>query len=391
MPLLPLPQKLLPLPQKLLHLPQPLLPPLQPLHPPFSEIAFCSRSLPSTVAVPGFKGRQDSKRREIRLGLPDSRHMVNETLGLLKDCQLPVERDNSQQHIAAIPQLSNLQVWFQRPKDIVKKLLSGDLDIGIVGFDTVSEFGQGNDDLIIVHNALGCGHCRLSLAIPKDGIFERINSVKELAQMSQWTAGKLLRVGTGLPNLACKFMKENGLKHVSFLTADGALEGFPQRGWADVILDLVSSGTPLMANNLKEIEGGTVLESQAFLVASRKSLIQWEDVRDTTRKILERVEAHLKADGQFKVTAYMSGSSVEEITERILSQPSLSGSQSPAVCQVFCQRDGKMVVDCYAIDICVPEKALYSSVQQLRAIGSSRVLVSPLTPRWQQLLAKLGL
>ncbi|KAL3729472.1 hypothetical protein ACJRO7_026572 [Eucalyptus globulus] len=317
--------------------------------------------------------------------------MVNETLGLLKDCQLPVERDNSQQHIAAIPQLSNLQVWFQRPKDIVKKLLSGDLDIGIVGFDTVSEFGQGNDDLIIVHNALGCGHCRLSLAIPKDGIFERINSVKELAQMSQWTAGKLLRVGTGLPNLACKFMKENGLKHVSFLTADGALEGFPQRGWADVILDLVSSGTPLMANNLKEIEGGTVLESQAFLVASRKSLIQWEDVRDTTRKILERVEAHLKADGQFKVTAYMSGSSVEEITERILSQPSLSGSQSPAVCQVFCQRDGKMVVDCYAIDICVPEKALYSSVQQLRAIGSSRVLVSPLTPRWQQLLAKLGL
>ncbi|KAL3729475.1 hypothetical protein ACJRO7_026575 [Eucalyptus globulus] len=355
------------------------------------RIVCCSGSSPSTVTAPGFNGRQDSERREIRLGLPSNRRMVDQTLSLLKDCRLPVERDSPQQHVATIPELPNLQVFFQHSEEIVRNLSSGHLDIGIAGFDTVSECGQGNEDLIIVHDALGYGDCRLCLAIPKTGIYEKINSVKELAQMSQWTEVQPLRVATGFEYLGKKFMQENGPKPVSILTARGPLEAAPAIGTADVILNLVSCGTILGDNNLKELEGGTALESQAVLVASRKSLIQREDVRDTTREILERLEAHLKAVSYMRVTAYMSGSSVEEITERILSQPSLFDSQNPAVCQVFCQRDGKMVVDCYAIDICVPEKALYSSVQQLRAMGSSRVLISPLTPRWQQLLAKLGL
>ncbi|ESR44959.1 hypothetical protein CICLE_v10004097mg [Citrus x clementina] len=168
-----------------------------------------------------------SERDEIRLGLPSKGRMAADTLDLLKDCQLSVKQVNPRQYVAQIPQLSNLEVWFQRPKDIVRKLLSGDLDLGIVGLDTVSEFGQGNEDLIIVHDALDYGDCRLSLAIPKYGIFENINSLRELVQMPQWTAEKPLRVATGFSYLGPKFMKDNGLKHVVFSTADGALEAAP--------------------------------------------------------------------------------------------------------------------------------------------------------------------
>lgn len=339
-----------------------------------------------------------SERNEIRLGLPSKGRMAADTLDLLKDCQLSVKQVNPRQYVAQIPQLSNLEVWYQRPKDIVRKLLSGDLDLGIVGLDTVSEFGQGNDDLIIVHDALEYGDCRLSLAIPKYGIFENINSLRELAQMPQWTAEKPLRVATGFTYLGPKFMKDNGLKHVVFSTADGALEAAPAMGIADAILDLVSSGTTLRENNLKEIEGGIVLESQAVLVASRKSLIQRKGVLDTTHEILERLEAHLRASGQFTVTANMRGNSAEEVAERILSQTSLSGLQGPTISPVFCKRDGKVTADYYAIVICVPKKVLYKSVQQLRAIGGSGVLISPLTyifdeetPRWRELLSNLGL
>ncbi|XP_044461876.1 ATP phosphoribosyltransferase 2, chloroplastic-like isoform X2 [Mangifera indica] len=318
-------------------------------------------------------GKIDSpvyERNEIRLGLPSKGRMAADTLDLLKDCQLSVRQVNPRQYIAQIPQLSNLEVWFQRPKDIVRKLLSGDLDLGIVGLDTVSEYGQGSEDLIIVHNALEYGDCRLSLAIPKYGIFENVNSLQELAQMPQWTAEKPLRVATG----------------------------FTYMGIADAILDLVSSGTTLRENNLKEIDGGVVLESQAVLVASRKSLIQRKGVLDTTHEILERFEAHLRALGQFTVVANMRGSSAEEVAERILSQTSLSGLQGPTVSPVFRKRDGKVTADYYAIVICVPKKSLYKSVQQLRAIGGSGVLISPLTyifdeetPRWRELLSELGL
>ncbi|CAA2985001.1 ATP phosphoribosyltransferase 2, chloroplastic-like [Olea europaea subsp. europaea] len=295
-------------------------------------------------------------------------------------------------------QFSNLEVWLQRPKDIVRKLVSGDLDLGIVGLDTVAEYGQGNEDLILVHDALEYGDCHLSLAIPKYGIFENVNSLKELAQMPQWTPERPLRVATGFTYLAPKFMKDNGLKHVTFSTADGALEAAPAMGIADAIVDLVSSGTTLRENNLKEIEGGVILESQAVLVASRKSLIQRKGVLDITHEMLERLEAHLRAAGQFMVTANMRGSSAEEVAERILSHTSLSGLQGPTVSPVFVKRNGKVMADYYAIVICAPKKELYKSVQQLRAIGGSGVLISPLTyifdeetPRWRQLLMNLGL
>lgn len=360
-------------------------------------VSCCSAASPVTI-VNGNVEKKSSDRNEIRLGLPSKGRMATDTLDLLKDCQLSVRQMNPRQYVAEIPQISNLEVWFQRPKDIVRKLVSGDLDLGIVGLDTVSEFGQGNEDLVIVHDSLDYGDCRLSLAIPKYGIFENVNSMKELAEMPQWTPERPLRVATGFTYLGPKFMKDNGLKHVTFSTADGALEAAPAMGIADAIVDLVSSGTTLRENNLKEIEGGIILESQAVLVAGRKSLMQRKGVLDITHEMLERLEAHLRAIGQFTVTANMRGSSAEEVAERILSQTSLSGLQGPTVSPVFCKRDGRVTADYFAIVICVPKKALYKSVQQLRAIGGSGVLISPLTyifdeetPRWRQLLSMLGL
>ncbi|XP_057780308.1 ATP phosphoribosyltransferase 2, chloroplastic-like [Salvia miltiorrhiza] len=360
-------------------------------------VSCCSLASPAAV-VNGNVEKKSHDRNEVRLGLPSKGRMATDTLDLLKDCQLSVRQVNPRQYVAEIPQISNLEVWFQRPKDVVRKLVSGDLDLGIVGLDTVMEFGQGNEDLILVHDSLDYGDCRLSLAIPKYGIFENINSLKELAEMPQWTPERPLRIATGFTYLGPKFMKDNGLSHVTFSTADGALEAAPAMGIADAIVDLVSSGTTLRENNLKEIQGGVILESQAVLVASRKSLIQRKGVLDITHEMLERLEAHLKAVGQFTVTANMRGSSAEEVAERVLSQPSLSGLEGPTVSPVFCKRDGKVAADYFAIVICVPKKALYKSVQQLRMIGGSGVLISPLTyifdeetPRWRQLLSVLGL
>ncbi|XP_010553682.1 PREDICTED: ATP phosphoribosyltransferase 2, chloroplastic-like [Tarenaya hassleriana] len=358
----------------------------------------CCVSYAQSSVENGTAGAAVVERNQIRLGLPSKGRMASDTLDLLKDCQLFVKQVNPRQYVAQIPQLPNTEVWFQRPKDIVRKLLSGDLDLGIVGLDTFSEYGQGDEDLIIVHDALNFGDCRLSLAIPKYGIFENINSLKELAQMPQWTEERPLRVATGFTYLGPKFMRDNGIKHFVFSTADGALEAAPAMGIADAILDLVSSGTTLKENNLKEIEGGVVLESQAVLVASRRALTERKGALETVHEILERLEAHLKADGQFTVVANMRGTNAEEVAERVLSQPSLSGLQGPTISPVYCKRDGKVSVEYYAIVICVPKKALYESVQQLRAVGGSGVLVSPLTyifdedtPRWSQLLGNLGL
>ncbi|KAF6169815.1 hypothetical protein GIB67_034207 [Kingdonia uniflora] len=118
----------------------------------------CSTSPSSITLVNGrFTEKSVSERSEIRLGLPSKGRMASETLELLKDCQLSVRQVNPRQYVAEIPQLSNLQVWFQRPKDIVRKLLSGDLDLGIVGLDTMSEFGQVSIDMDMIRLSFSLG------------------------------------------------------------------------------------------------------------------------------------------------------------------------------------------------------------------------------------------
>ncbi|TVU26349.1 hypothetical protein EJB05_28892 [Eragrostis curvula] len=246
--------------------------------------------------------------------------------------------------------IPNIQVWFQRPKDIVRKLQSGYLDL-------FSEYGIGNDDLVVVHEALAFGHFRLSLAVPKEDIFKK----------HKFAGGVAKHVGG-------KFLKENDFKHVKFLSADGALESYPPMGMADAIMDLVSSGTTLRENNLKEIHGGVVLESQATLVASRRSLHTREGVLEVTRELLERLpHSEFGADVNIRATSALQA--VQSV-----SQTSICGLKGPNISSVY-RTDGKVDVEYYAVDI-----------------GGSGVLVTKLTytfeeetPRWHNLLTELGL
>ncbi|KAF5937277.1 hypothetical protein HYC85_024783, partial [Camellia sinensis] len=265
-------------------------------------------------------------------------------------------------------------------------------DLHIIIFDEIDAICKGNEDLILVHDALEFGDCRLSLAVSHcspltqysdtqiwDFLECKLNEgastnasmdTRETSESCHWFHLCMLHftLSYHFSVLGPKFMKENGVKHVTFSTADGALEAAPTMGIAEAIVDLVSRGTTLRENNLKEIEGGVILQSQVVLVASRKSLTQRKGVLDITHEILERLKAHLRAIGQFTVTANMRGSSQEEVAERILSQTSLSGLQGPTISPIFCKRDGRVIADYYAIVICVPKKLLYKSVQQLRAV-----------------------
>ncbi|KAI8531936.1 hypothetical protein RHMOL_Rhmol11G0174700 [Rhododendron molle] len=180
-----------------------------------------------------------------------------------------------------------------------------------------------------MENCASTYDCQLSV--------RQVNPRQYMAEIPQVLCSELIY------DLAPKFMKENELKHVTFSTADGALEAAPAL-MADAIVDL------------------------AVLVASRKSLTQRNGVLDITHEILERLESRLRAAGQLMVTANMRETSAEKVAERGLSQTSLLGLQGPTITLVFCKHDGRIAADYYAIVICVPKKLLYKSIQQLRAV-----------------------
>jgi len=94
-------------------------------------------------------------------------------------------------------QIPALEVWFQRASDVVRKLRYGDIDLGIVGHDMYAELADEDEDLIVVHDALEFGHCKLALGIPMTGKFAGVNSLEALCSMPQWTPETPLRVVTG--------------------------------------------------------------------------------------------------------------------------------------------------------------------------------------------------
>lgn len=351
-------------------------------------------------------------RDALRMGLPSKGRMAEDTVQLLKDCALSVTKPNPRQYVARIPQIPGLEVWFQRASDVVRKLRLGDVDLGIVGGDMFAELADGDEDLVVVHDALGFGHCHLALGIPSVGRFANVSNVDELRAMG-WTAEQPLRVVTGYHAVARRFFEQAGFEHVALLTADGALEAAPAMGCADIILDLVSTGVTLKENNLREIEGGRILDSQGVLVASRSSLLQRPGLLGIVRELIERLDGHLKAEEFYSVIANMRGDTPEEVAATLLADEGLRGLQGPTISPVYSavpaaagggngNGNGNAGASSssrfWAAVICVPKKRLYASVKTLQRLGGSGVLVQPMTyifdeepARWGQLIAQLGL
>lgn len=339
-------------------------------------------------------------RQSIRLALPSKGRMAEDTLALLRECQLSIRKPNPRQYIAEIEEMEEVEVWFQRASDVVRKLKKGDVDLGIVGFDMVKEFGEDDNNLVVVHDSLGFGKCHLAIAVPSYGIFQNVNTLEDLAAMPQWTESNPLRIITGYTHLGAKFLQEKGFKHVQISTADGALEAAPAMGTADAILDLVSSGTTLRENNLKQLEGGRMLDSQGVLVGNRKALEERPEILNVAREMLERLEAHLRAKNQFVVTANMRGASEEEVARNIFSKTAFPGLQGPTISRVYTadKESGEVRVDYFSVVLVIPKSHVYKSICEIREAGGSGVLVTPLTyifdeepPRWQKLLDQLQL
>jgi ATP phosphoribosyltransferase len=333
------------------------------------------------------------ERDTLRLALPSKGRMAEDTLALLKDCQLNVVKPNPRQYVAEISQLPNVEVWFQRATDVVRKLTYGDVDIGFVGHDMVAEIGDDNEELLIVHDSLGYGKCHLALGVPATGKFANVNSIDDLKNMP-WSQSNPLRVVTGYHNIARKYFQKIGMDHVELLSADGALEAAPAMGCADIILDLVSTGVTLRENNLKELEGGKIMESQGVLVVNRTSLLNRPGMLELVHELIERLEAHLVAQTFYSVITNMTGNSAEDVAGRLI-DAGLGGLQGPTVSSVY---PGNNASGFYAAIICVPKKELYPAVKKLRKLGGSGVLVQPMTyifdeepARWVKLTKELGL
>lgn len=314
-------------------------------------------------------------RDDIRLALPSKGVLQDGAVEFLAACGLKIHRPNPRQYAATIPGLPGVTVLFQRPGDIVVSLQGGSIDFGITGYDVLAE-RQADDGraLLAIHDDLGFGSCSLNLAVPESSPITNLDELRERAAAA--STGKVLRIATKFPRVTAAFLHRHAIAPCQLVGVEGTLEIAPAIGYADLICDLVSTGTTLRDNHLRPLAGGEVLRSQAVLVANRDRLRR-PAVLAVARHLLEFIEAHARASGSFMITANMRGESAAGIARRMFTQTTLGGLQGPTIAPVVPRYDLRAEAGWFAVNIIVRRERLFEAIGELRAIGGSGVVVVP--------------
>ena len=317
-------------------------------------------------------------RTDVRLALPSKGILQSGALEFLTACGLKVYRPNPRQYAATIPALPGVTVMFQRPGDIVVGVRQGTMDFGVTGLDMLAEKGDLNGDrpILTLHDALGFGPCTLNLAVPEAELAQTMADVAEWAERLAGN-GRSLRVATKFPRVTGQFLKQHGIENTKLIAAEGTLEIAPSIGYADLIADLVSSGTTLRDNHLRPLEDGEILSSQASLIANRNALQNRSEVLSVARQLLEYIEAHLRAEESNLVIANMRGRTAQEIVKAMAERPYIGGLQGPTVAPVIPSSGAGE--QWFSVSIVVQKANLMPAIAELRAIGGSGVIVTPVT------------
>ena len=236
-----------------------------------------------------------------------------------------------------------LEVLFLRDDDIPQTVADGVADVGIVG---ENEFVERNENADIVKR-LGFSKCRISLAIPKAVDYPGV----------EWFNGK--KIATSYPNILRRFLADNNVK-TDIHVIQGSVEIAPGIGLADGIFDIVSSGSTLVSNNLKEVE--VVMQSEALLIGNKNLS---DDKKAILDDLLFRVESVLIADDKKYVRMNAPKANLDEIVKVLpgLKSPTIIPLADPEWCSVHAVLD---------------EKHFWEIVGQLKALGAEGILVTPI-------------
>ena len=279
--------------------------------------------------------------RNLKIAIQKSGRLYEDSIKILKEAG--IEFSNGMNKLKAEANNFPLEVFFLRDDDIPQYVEDGVADIGIVGENVVLE---KNKDLNIIER-LGFGKCRLSIAIPKEKNFHGIQDLQ----------GK--RIATSYSGILNTFLQKNKIS-AEVHEISGSVEIAPGIGLADAICDLVSSGSTLFTNGLKEVE--VVLKSEAVLVSNK-------NIEPEQRKIIEKLLFRINAVRKAKNNKYILLNAPNEKLEAIINI--LPGMKSPTVLPLAAKGWS-------SVHSVLNENEFWDIIEKLKENGAQGILVVPI-------------
>jgi len=291
------------------------------------------------------------RNQRLRIAVQKSGRLTENSLDLLARCGLKYSRGKDQ--LMCYGENMPLDVLFVRDDDIPDLVQEDVCDLGIVGLNVIDEkrlamASRGVQASFELVQRLDFGRCRLSLAVPDGFPYAGLESI----------AGR--RIATTYPHTLSRFLRENSIE-AEIVTLSGAVEIAPRLGRADLVCDLVSTGSTLSANHLREVS--TVLASEAALIRTPVPLS--EEKADWVRRLLLRIDGVQQVRESKYIMLHAPRSALPEIRKL------LPGSESPTVIPL----DG--AGDKVAVHAVCRENVFWETLESLKAAGASAVLVLP--------------
>ncbi len=278
---------------------------------------------------------------KLKIAIQKSGRLSEKSLELLKECGINIS--SSDRKLKSLATNFPIEVLFLRDDDIPQYVEQGVADIGILGENEVVEKGKN----VILIDRLGFASCRLSLAIPKEEEYQDVN----------YFQGK--KIATSYPKMLQKYFDEKEIQ-VEIEEIGGSVEIAPGIGLSDGIFDIVSSGSTLVMNGLKEVE--QVMKSEAVLI-SNKSLT--EEKQQLLDKLLFRIKAVRNSSENKYILLNAPFDKVDEISKI------LPGMKSPTVLPL--SEEGWC-----SIHSVIKEDQFWEVIDQLKEIGAEGILVIPI-------------
>jgi ATP phosphoribosyltransferase len=271
--------------------------------------------------------------------------LADQTLTLFEKAGLKAESRVDRALVANLGE--EFQAIFVRAQDIPEFVADGAADLGVTGADLVAESGQGVQELL----DLGFGRCRLAVAVREDS---PVHDPRELADGT--------RVATSFPRVTQRFFSDLQV-NAQVAPVSGAAEIAPHLGVAEVIVDLVSTGSTLKVNGLREI--GTIMDSTARLIANDGAMQEGEKGR-RIQELVTALESVIRSRTKRYLMANVPRDRLEEVKTII---PGLSG---PTIIEVH---NGGRWVAAHAV---VDSRKIYQTIIRLKEIGAEGILVTPI-------------
>jgi len=280
----------------------------------------------------------------LRIALPNKGRLSEETRELFTDAGLDVRAASTRALTASLG--GEFEAIFVRAQDIPEFVADGAAEAGVTGFDLASESGRDLETLL----DFGFGRCRLVVAAKDDCGYA---SVADLARAT--------RVATSFPQLTRRWFEAQGIA-IEVVPVSGAAEIAPHLGIADVVVDLVSTGSTLRVNGLREL--ATVTESTARLIARPGAATGTDARAQSVRELVTALESVLRARGQRYLMANVPRAALDRV------KAVLPGLNGPTVTEVM---NGGTIVAVHAV---VPAQGIYRTIAELRAVGAEGILVT---------------